>query len=436
MKGTVFLEKYRRERETEVYCIVQQIHDTIVFTIMHYSYYMPLATILQLALSNNAETPATSDDTCMPPLDASSPLARARELKAPHATNTQDAEYEHASFWDENGPLLQDAWKEFEETIILNSCSIPTTGNRNGVFIEPTLDAALQDVVDNPTEETEVAVKEFWTRNGGQSLPKGVYSAQVLTESGINAIRGLLDAATSSGIPTRRPNGMNRHGVIVDHDVYGAVPMKSVLRLVEDELINRVVRPVGRLLFPDRVGCEDDVEYFAFTIKYDGSEKEDTDASGDATTHDETEQHGNELKRDILLKEHRDASVVTLNINLNLPHEGYAGSEVYFREYPSGDAAPTTNALENDNDDNSLADGGSVRFTPGMALIHLGAHRHGSLPISASSKKNESGKRFNLIIWLFGKDGDVRIAPYDKVDQINVVERWHGCNYTEGMKFV
>ena len=41
----------------------------------------------------------------------------------------------------------------------------------------------------------------------------------------------------------------------------------------------------------------------------------------------------NVSKRDFGLKEHRDASIATLNINLNLPKEGFTGSEVYFREF-------------------------------------------------------------------------------------------------------
>ena len=46
--------------------------------------------------------------------------------------------------------------------------------------------------------------------------------------------------------------------------------MKSLLKLIEEELISHVIRPVGRMLFPDRVGYNDDSEYFAFTIRYDG----------------------------------------------------------------------------------------------------------------------------------------------------------------------
>jgi hypothetical protein len=141
------------------------------------------------------------------------------------------------------------------------------------------------------------------------------------------------------------------------------------------------------------------------------------------------------------LKEHRDASVVTMNVNLNLPEEDqYSGSQVFFRDFPSVSNDEATSVV--DDDDN----GGTVRFTPGMAIVHLGAHRHGSLPITTttlisgndderSSVVATRGKRYNLVIWLFGKDGDVRIAPYKMEEQMNVIQRWRGCNYTQDYRF-
>ena len=375
--------------------------------------------VLLLSLVAAGSTPDqpkndVNDNICTDPADSTprilkinpcTPLQLARKLHVPLATETNSAEFEHASFWDDNGPLLQDAWNEWETNNIDTDVALD--------LIDPTLSMALDSAFANPTEETESNVKSLWTSStihdiDQSSLPFGVYAIQLLTPPGIARIRHLLDMAASSGIPTRRPNGMNRNGVIVDSNVNGAVPIKSLVQLVEEEIINRVVRPVGRMLFPDRVGCNDDVEYFAFTIQYDGSDDDDDGSNGNEKAN----------SKDFELKEHRDASVVTLNINLNLPdEEGYHGSEVYFRGYPSEEST------------NNKHDGGSVRFSPGMSIIHLGAHRHGSLPISASSSStHRSGKRYNLVIWLFGEHGDVRIAPYEKEEQMNVIQRWHGCN--------
>jgi len=319
--------------------------------------------------------------------------------------NAHLPEFEDAEYWDEHGQLLRDAWKEWENNFDITN---------NDDFINPTLSKVLDNTFEHPTKENESQVRSLWkAKTDDQLLPKGVYSIQLLTPSGISYIRNLLDLASSSKIPKRRPNGMNRNGFIIDSNVNGAVSVKSLVQLVEEEIINRVVRPVGRMLYPDRIDCDDDIEYFAFTIRYDGSD-DDQDGNDDIKS------------KDFELKEHRDASVITLNINLNLPDEGYDGSEVYFCGYPTEEW--TGNESDKDDDE-----GGTVRFSPGMGIIHLGSHRHGSLPITASKgKTGSSGKRYNLVIWLFGKDGEVRIASYKKEEQMNVEQRWLGCNQTKG----
>jgi predicted 2-oxoglutarate/Fe(II)-dependent dioxygenase YbiX len=136
---------------------------------------------------------------------------------------------------------------------------------------------------------------------------------------------------------------------------------------------------VGRALFNDTVGTDDDNGYFSFTIRYNAEE-------------------------DMELKEHRDASVVTLNINLNLPEESYDGSSLYLLD-------------EEDIGSDGTGTRHFVEFEAGMLLIHRGSVRHAALPIS-------SGSRQNLIIWLFGEDGRVRVAPYNEMDRLTVEQRW------------
>jgi hypothetical protein len=269
-----------------------------------------------------------------------SPLAIARSLSIPLANSIHDAEFEHSTFWEEHGPLLQDAWREWEDNNMKLTkkngsltCNISKHyddddddggGDR---IITTELSIAINNAFNNPNEITESIVKSLWmtttptttSTNQPNLLPKGVYATQLLTFRGIKRLRYLLDMATLSNIPTRRPNGMNRNGIIIDPTVAGAVSMKSLITLIEDEIINSVVRPVGRMLFPNRIGCNDDVEYFAFTIRYDDGDSSDDERSVPLLLHD-TE-----------LKEHRDASVVTMNVNLNLPEEDqYSGSQVFF----------------------------------------------------------------------------------------------------------
>jgi len=343
----------------------------------------------------------------------------------PRAIDTQNAEFENENYWNEHGQLIQEAWKEWE-----TAHATILSGFNDGVgWVDTSLVEAIDEAFANPSEESEAAVKSLWTNNRSktnQVLPKGVYATQLLSPKGISYLRNLFDQAATSGIPTRRPNGMNRHGVILDKHVHGAVSIQPLVKVVE-ELIDRIARPVGRMLYPDRIGCEDDLDYYAFTIRYDGSENESNDD-------DTSSASSSTQSKDMELKEHRDASVVTLNINLNLPEEDYGGSEVFFRGYPAADGSGSSDLFAtNSNDDED--GGGTVTFSPGMAIIHLGGHYHGSLPITTTHSNSDSkekqrtgGKRFNLVIWLFGKNGDVRIAPYSKEEQLTANQRWHGCN--------
>ena len=107
-------------------------------------------------------------------------------------------------------------------------------------------------------------------------------------------IRNILDSATLAGIPLRRPNAMNRNGLIIDPNVDGALPLQPLVKTIEDDLIEKLLRPVGRMLFPDRISCDDDINYFAFTIRYQ-SEADETPSV---------------TPKDVELKEHSDASVV------------------------------------------------------------------------------------------------------------------------------
>jgi hypothetical protein len=67
---------------------------------------------------------------------------------------------------------------------------------------------------------SERAVRALWT----QRAP-GVESAQLLQPEIIAGLRRELARISTAGIPTRRPNGMNRYGVILDAEAAGGVPV-------------------------------------------------------------------------------------------------------------------------------------------------------------------------------------------------------------------
>ena len=61
-------------------------------------------------------------------------------------------------------------------------------------------------------------------------------------------------------------------------------------------------------------------------------------------------------------------------------------------------------------------------WTSGDAILHKGQHKHEALPLTG-------GTRINLIVWMFGHGGTVRIAPYETAEQPTAAQRW-GAGYS------
>ena len=291
---------------------------------------------------------------------ADSPVELARALIPPTPVAKRDAAFEDEEFYQRHGELLRAAWRE-------HGLADASLADFRSAVVAPSLAAAVDALREQPSPEREAAVRALFN----ETAP-GVFCGQLLRADAIAGLRAELARVAASGIPTRRPNGMNRYGVILDDEVDGAV--SNGLAAFVRALVDAYVRPLGRMLFAELVGAGDDVDHFAFTVRY----RPDEDAT---------------------LAEHRDASVVTLNLNLNAPGEGYGGSALSFQDAIEPSARHT------------------VEFTPGMALIHQGALRHAALPI-------EHGARENLIVWLFGADGYVRAAPRPEAERLSLEERW------------
>jgi hypothetical protein len=368
---------------------------------------------------------------------ADNALEHARALEPPRATSTLNGEYEGSDFWNDHNDLLRRAWQEWEgepqqqkvfsahqhySTISDNNnntnITITTSWNDDDSMI---FDSVLHERVEQmwaaPSSVHEERLEELWTQ-----VAPGVYRGQLLSVNGIRHIRSMLDAVQhKSHIPRRRPNGMNRHGLIVNDmagraaddigatatptPTPGGVSLERLSSVVHRRIIDRYVRPLGRMLFPTHIGRGDDQEAYAFTIRYSAEE-------------------------DLELREHNDASVVTLNVNLNVPEDpSFEGSSVYFTVGSPSSSSSSNNAATNHNatttssstktqtqahQANNTTKSSSTKITttevsfdqPGMALIHLGQVRHAARPIT-------KGERQNLVIWLFGEGGYVRIAPYD-----------------------
>ena len=57
------------------------------------------------------------------------------------------------------------------------------------------------------------------------------------------------------------------------------------------------------------------------------------------------------------------------------------------------------------------------QFAPGEAVMHLGGQYHAAEALTA-------GCRVNLVVWLFGAHGVVRVAPHDAPDRLRPQQRW------------
>jgi len=300
-------------------------------------------------------------------------IEKVRELIAPNPISTKNGEMEESSFWDTHGDLIRQAWNEWEEHLLPSQISSNDEAwdGKLSTIMNETLLEAINSAHVNPWEEKEL--KGLW-----KEVAPDVYATQLLQPEKIHIIREHLNSVSKSGIPTRRPNGMNRYGYILEPSINGSV-LLSPLNNFYNNLAAHVLRPIGRTLFPDYYSTRDnnDGESYAFTIRYKENE-------------------------DVSLNEHSDSSLVTLNINLNLPGEESS--------YGSNESNPQIYFVDEQRRYN-------VSFTPGMALLHRGMKRHAAYPI-------QSGERTNLIVWLFGLDGYVRVKPYEDNEKMDIFDRW------------
>ena len=182
-----------------------------------------------------------------------------------------------------------------------------------------------------------------------------IYSFPLLSEHACELLCEEIEHFLASGLPARRPNSMNRYGVILNE-----IGLKESLSAVQ-----RVVAPIARALFP--VEGEQLDDHHSFCVSY----KPDEDRGLDM---------------------HTDDSDVTLNVCLG-------------RDF---DAAGLTFCGDAGRPDHRMMSFqyGHVR---GRALLHLGSRRHGADDIV-------TGHRLNLIMWNYNRklraDPEFRARPF------------------------
>jgi len=307
--------------------------------------------------------------------------ARLLGLNQPSRDLKTGGEYEGLEFWQENDDLFSQAWSELPKLH-------PELYKYNSQFQEKFINPQLKDAV----EKLRLSFNESTLDNetGNESEVHALlkrsevvhdvfYFKQefgLFTKEFCNQLLEELDYLSHSGVPMRRPNGMNRYGAILDQ-----IGFKPVF----EGIVKDYIRPLGEMIFPEHISSNDAAESYSFIVDY---QKELDESS---------------TEFDVDLKEHRDSSVATLNVCLG--YDNFTGGNIAFREDEIGVIGQNSKGT------------GEVSMKPGLALIHKGQHRHAALPL-------ESGRRVNLIIWLMGEDGYVRVAPHPVHDQLAARDRW------------
>eukprot|EP01064_Diplonema_japonicum_P034056 TRINITY_DN6914_c0_g1_i1.p1 TRINITY_DN6914_c0_g1~~TRINITY_DN6914_c0_g1_i1.p1 ORF type:complete len:291 (+),score=7.59 TRINITY_DN6914_c0_g1_i1:92-964(+) len=271
-----------------------------------------------------------------------SSLDRAQRLRPPTPTATANGEDEGDEFWRANKQLLKEAHKEW------------------GRYHEALYDLGIDNYVKHEIRTAvEAGDEKALHAILHETSVEGVYSAKIFTESFFKNFSEELDNIQSSGIPTRRPNGMNRFGVIAED-----IGLKQAFEFLREKYL----APIAMLLFQEYISRPDTRQEYTFVIRY-------------------------RLGDDTQLSRHADASSLTFNTCIG---ETFTGGNISFSG-PHGV--------------------GVLPSTVGVTLIHRGMHKHAALQL-------ESGTRTNLVTWLSGEDGYVRVAPYPSDEQSTASDRW------------
>jgi len=292
-------------------------------------------------------------------------LEKARNLNAPMPLAKKNGELEDIKFWQDNEEILEQAWEQYG-----NLHPLLYSLNKHTFF---------------STYIWEEWVKRIPSLQGRGADVEGLKQLRYEVIDGVWVLNGLftktfchqmleeLDYLSRSNIPQRRPNGMNRYGAILDD-----IGFKKMF----DMLAEKVIIPLALDIFPKTARKGDLSHHHAFVVHY---------------------KEGEDLDLDI----HADASCITLNLCLG---RTFTGGDLAFEEYVPGFSYSNT----------SVIDRKRIRFKQGMAILHRGQHRHEALML-------EHGERVNLVLWLFGEDGYVRITDYDEAlsrDEIWNMEKY------------
>lgn len=289
------------------------------------------------------------------PATKTTALEAARLLERPEAVVKMSGDVEAHEWWEEHAALLEEARKELGQ----KCASVYSLHEKPAVGPQPVatsrwLRPETRQLIAQGSLAALLSVAEVVGRDDAGFA---VYRVDLFTDEFCDLLLAELDALEASGIPLRRPNGMNRFGAILSQLGF----QKGLL----DPLMHEVIAPLSQMLWPEWVAPDDAVETYGFVVRY-------------------------RLGEDTDLAEHSDTSNVTANVCLGREFEG---GDIYFKGVRMTSSENTLTSF-------------SVGHRKGSVLLHLGGHRHGVQPLVC-------GERSNLILWGTAECGRVRIVPVD-----------------------
>jgi hypothetical protein len=178
-----------------------------------------------------------------------------------------------------------------------------------------------------------------------EEISPGIFAFDLFTPALCALLVDEIDAFEATELPRRRPNTMNRLGLVVN---------EIGLEALMTELLTKLIAPLCAALYPNEVATRALDAHHSFVVQY----KADLAHKGDA---------GLDL--------HHDASEATLNVCLG---RSFSGAGLRFcGRFGSRDHRAMQHVHHHQR---------------GQAVLHLGRHRHGADDIA-------SGERLNLIVW-------------------------------------
>ena len=258
-------------------------------------------------------------------------LVRARAVASRAPTEVvvgsrEGGEHEGAEWWERHDSLFRQARAEWGQ----KHAELYDFAAHEEDFVDPALLALVRAAEADAASGLPVDERELKAHLRPTNMA-GVYRLRLLTPRFCEMLLEELHHLAASGVPTRRPNGMNRFGAILEN-----VPGGLSIETLVGRIAHRYGRPLAQMTFPQLVGAADADKHFGFVVKY-------------------------RLGEDESLALHADASVATLNVPLNVGR--FDGGGLCFRGTRMVDEKPKKMLATCVSWDG---------FSPGEAILHLG----------------------------------------------------------------